>query len=813
MAYGTHTDATTTFQAAWKKIVQTLLLSALSKDRKEVAIIQLLKSTPPSSGLAGKLPCVKELEGYVANKLQSSLETDETPGWEMAKAAFRSVAVSADTTMSMLVTLTAGLALTQEERAAKVCVQLGAVAKQDPAVLASFARSEHGADLLSRLLVLMESSEDAVAAAARTVNGALEQGLASSSTTKAQADRVVGDLVDIISRSVREPEDVELSLHTLAEKARDLINRAPEPERAGLVERLLFTAEQWRPALRPFLGRVRNVSLAITSVVGGCVFLVADDVAEDLGAGSVVRDGQGVSSALRMGVFTVEFLKAVGAFERGTADIFSGVSEEAGVDLFFYLTLALEIAKDNIGIAGANDLWTGYSTEVEAEVEEFVSNAQLFVANCLKEGETVVYLAVDKLMEAALQQTATGFYAARVLARLIADLAEYQRASAERAQCWIKSVNVRKDTDVFRCTAILTGLAESLEHSKDADRLRNELASDLTGVPAAKAGEEGLRKLIYLNAVLPKPGEEAAPLPSQRAIFLLKHLLAWFEDEEFAVDPNMAVIAEAAKVFASVLPAVKELYGEHWQALCDFVVNCWQMCSAQMGEQDIPVVFATLKLFQTLRSLRRENDDIEDAWNNSTVPLYGGLIDLLRSSRQPDEQHQPRNLCNALMARQAKTMDLKYLEGPGEIYPLLNVRSRSIQEAAFEILHRHIPSMQEQVSIDAAFSREETFQLQLPAELLSLVLEPPTMSEVEGLSFARSMPLALRGYLLTWILIFDHFENSVCSSKQSPRSVLVLIYLTTVFQSQICLCRELERRWLSNRPLRLRIRLPRPCQR
>lgn len=745
--------------------MQELLLSALPKDRKEAAITQLLKATPPSSGLAGKLPRVQELERYVSNKLQTSLETDEAPGWEMARAAFRSVAVSADTTMAMLVTLTAGLALTQEERAAKVCVQLGAVARQDPAVLASFARSEHGADLLSRLLVLMESPEDAVSAAARTVNRALEQGLASSATTKAQADRVVGDLVDIISRGVREPEDVELSLHTLAEKARDLINRAPESERAGLAERLLFTGEHWRPALQPFLGRVRNVSVAITNAVGGCVFLVADDVTEP--GLVVVRDGQGVSSVLRMGIFTVEFLKAVGAFEGSAGDIFSGVSEEARVNLLFYLTLVLEIAKDNVGIAGANNLWTGFSAEVEAEVEEFVSNAQLFIANCTKEGEPAVYLAMDRLMEATLQQTATGFYAARVLARLIADLTEYQRTSTEQTQGWIKSVNVRKATDVFRCTAILTGLAESLEHSKDADRLRNELASDLTGVPAAKAGEEGLRKLIYLNAVLPKPGEEAAPLPSQRAIFLVKHLLAWFEDEEFAADPNLAVIAETAKVFASVLPAVKELYGGHWQTLCDFVVNCWQMCCVQMGEQDIPVVFATLKLFQTLKSLRSENDDIEDAWNNSTVPLYGGLIDLLRGSRQTDEQHQPRNLCNALMARQTKTMDLKYLEGPSEIYPLLNVRSRPIQQAAFEILHRHIPSMQEQVSIDAAFSREEIFQLQLPAELLSLVLEPPILAEVGSLSFARSMPLALRGYLLTWILIFDHFENSVCPPPQS----------------------------------------------
>lgn len=127
-----------------------------------------------------------------------------------------------------------------------------------------------------------------------------------------------------------------------------------------------------------------------------------------------------------------------------------------------------------------------------------------------------------------------------------------------------------------------------------------------------------------------------------------------------------------------------------------------------------------------------------------------------------DEHDQPRNLCNALLARLTKGIDLKYIGSPEETYSLLNVPSRSIQEAAFEILHRHIPSVQEEVSVEAALSKEENFELSLPQELLSLVMELPAGKGALELDSERGMSWSLRGYLLAWILIFDHFENSAC---------------------------------------------------
>lgn len=51
-------------------------------------------------------------------------------------------------------------------------------------------------------------------------------------------------------------------------------------------------------------------------------------------------------------------------------------------------------------------------------------------------------------------------------------------------------------------------------------------------------------------------------------------------------------------------------------------------------------------------------------------------------------------------------------------------------------------------------------QATLPDELLSLILEAPTSESLAEASFGRTMPLHLRGYLLSWKLVFDHFTDS-----------------------------------------------------
>jgi hypothetical protein len=90
----------------------------------------------------------------------------------------------------------------------------------------------------------------------------------------------------------------------------------------------------------------------------------------------------------------------------------------------------------------------------------------------------------------------------------------------------------------------------------------------------------------------------------------------------------------------------------------------------------------------------------------------------------------------------------------------LGTQSRPIQKVAFEILHQYIPTQQEQLSVDVALSADLASSLQLPAEILSLVIEAPELPDDYEIEAVNEIPIAVRGYLLSWILIFDHFENA-----------------------------------------------------
>jgi hypothetical protein len=172
-------------------------------------------------------------------------------------------------------------------------------------------------------------------------------------------------------------------------------------------------------------------------------------------------------------------------------------------------------------------------------------------------------------------------------------------------------------------------------------------------------------------------------------------------------------------------------------------------------------VHASLKLYEQLRKLTQEeepNDDLLDVWKETEQHVANGLVNLLKHTQHfPDEFHQPLKMVNDVLARQIAKVPLRHLESTEDLFPLLYVESQPVQQTAFDILHKQIPAAQEQISIDAALEKTTA---RLPEELLSLILEAPTVLALADANFERSVPLPLRGYLLSWILVFDHIEHA-----------------------------------------------------
>ena len=111
-----------------------------------------------------------------------------------------------------------------------------------------------------------------------------------------------------------------------------------------------------------------------------------------------------------------------------------------------------------------------------------------------------------------------------------------------------------------------------------------------------------------------------------------------------------------------------------------------------------------------------------------------------------------------VLCRLVNTISVDKLEDVNKLFPLLTANSRAVQRAAYAVLHRYIPQTQEQVSFDVALSKSA---VKLPDELMSLLLEPPTMESVLSASEEDRTWTTIRSYLLSWKVVFDHFSNAV----------------------------------------------------
>lgn len=290
-----------------------------------------------------------------------------------------------------------------------------------------------------------------------------------------------------------------------------------------------------------------------------------------------------------------------------------------------------------------------------------------------------------------------------------------------------------------------------------------------------------------LNIIVANQDGISDTIAKQRLIFFVKHLSEWLElQDDEAIQLN--VRAEVYRAFSLLLPIMRDIYGEHWENILNSLTAFWSSVETfkdqELGyEKVIPCIHASLKLYATLKVLQADedpNEDLVEAWKSSQPAVSKGLIELLKQSEGLDDyNHQPLKIVNELLSRHIGSISVTQLENTEELFPLLVTESSSVQQAAFEILHKQIPAAQEEISINTALEKTTA---QLPDELLSLILEPPSKKVIGDWDFSRTMPLSLRGYLFSWMLVFDHFTNSVSYMCSEPYEQILI--MLKVIQSQ-----------------------------
>ncbi|KAF1835661.1 hypothetical protein BDW02DRAFT_280086 [Decorospora gaudefroyi] len=739
------------FKDAWSASLKSVLKETDSPTKTK-ALEALLTSSriPAAFDLATSDP---ELQNYVMTSVREAVEGSAE--WDSFSRMLQSPAkiLSPETTDKILAYMTETLSIS--EKAPYSLQGLRQIVRSNPSMLREFLARPQGSNLLQGLLVASESPSDEVAQGATAVNASI-QTLLSSGTDSKQS------IYDLIHQGLRDATPKSVSVETLVDLAKQSVKAGSDWSE---ISKVFPNIEEWNAALEPFLDAAPKSSLAITNPLGGAVYLAKSEQSPST-IRALPRDADGYSAAYRITQYVTKLFK--------NPDLFSTdmVPAELRTIYLHNVAVAIQLADDNLGLAGANGLWAHYDSEVEADAMAFMSDAQPFVTHELQRlaatwseanaNSSLLSWGTEMLSAAGTNFSSRSYYEVRTYSVLIADAIEaagWKNSQTAQLQDTLKAM--RKSRNVFQILGILNGFREPLAASKTCERMCNEIIADLTGLDIQQKSSEALQQIILLNAIISQESIVDS-IAKQRLIFFVKHVVPWLQEKDVARPAK----AELCRALTVLLPLMSDLYGEHWGDILNSLSSIWtatkELEANESGmDSAIPLVHASLKLYAQLRKLTQveePNDDLTDAWKETEQPVADGLINLLKHSQHfPDEFHQPLKMVNDVLARQLATVSLKNLESTEELFPLLYVESQPVQQTAFEILHKQIPAAQEQISINSALEKSTA---RLPEELLSLIIDAPTVMALAEANFERSVPLSLRGYLLSWLLVFDHLEHA-----------------------------------------------------
>lgn len=550
---------TPSFGEAWTMSLKTIL-KAPDSTTKTKALEAILTSSriPKTFSLASEDP---ELQQYIKSSVNDAIEG--AVEWDAFNRMLQSPSkvISSDTTNEILANMTESLSLTQ--KAPYALQGLRQIVKQNPSMLKAFLTTPKGPSLLQGLLLASESPNDEISQDATAVNASIQTILAAGSDTKQS-------VFNLVQQGLKEAAQTSVSIETLVDLAKQLV----EPQSSwDDAKGVLPNVEDWNLALTPFLDSAPRSSLAIANPLGGAVYLVeANQVA--LKSRKLPRDADGFSAAYRIAQYVTKLSK------EGLFSVKQVPGDLQGVFLR-NLALTIQLADDNLGLAGANWLWAEYNADVEADAISFISDAQGVMKQELERlradwsttGNTTSLTgwATELLAQVEPEASAKAYYTARAYSVLISDAIEicgWKNSQTTQIQEILKTI--RKSKEIFPLHGFLNAFREPLAASKSCERMCNEIVADLTGLNIEMKPEEGLRQLVLLNTLLYGQEEMSASIAKQRLVFFVKHIIPWIQGAQ-----ALPSRAEVCRILTVLLPLMSDLYGEHWGSILAAVADSW----------------------------------------------------------------------------------------------------------------------------------------------------------------------------------------------------------------------------------------------
>ncbi|KAF9890319.1 hypothetical protein FE257_005985 [Aspergillus nanangensis] len=688
--------------------------------------------------------------------------------WSIVIAVLQNRTSHGDLTESIFLSIIN--ALSQEGKTFNTLQGLSQIAHSVPNALRTFQSGPHGSNLTGKLLFLAESPSEEVANLAESLVTTMKETVVSETNARSS--------FEILQRNFENVNEESLSIESLLDIAEELIHSKPE-DLKRIAKDILPSRQSWETALLPFLELPPRSSTSITSPLGGIVHLLDRKLSDNFWNRheNIPRDSSRCSSAFRLTFFTVKILSGFDA---------SGyLGPEELETLYYNLPLAVQLVDDDLSIENCNGITGLEVAEQREDYMEIVYEGRKVISGWAQSTEalpsTVISFWESKL-ETLGGVSPADFRVGEAFVKIMqsGDLSVKPKSPEEIVQL-CRDV---RTANPIRSASWMTVLKDSVVSNPAGTRLCNELVADSTGLKPQDDNDKGLQKLSLLNLLLTGEDSIVSSIPTQRLMFFVKNLIQCLQSESL----RLSLKAEILQSLTMALPCIQEMYGSHWEECFRILNTTWEGTSG--GDDALPVLLASFRLFARLKSIVADedsNDDVKDTWAERKTELCNRLTSTLKSFDSSTAFHQPRDVTVDTLCRLVNTIPIESLEDVGKIFPLLTARSRSVQRAAYIVLHRYIPSIQEQVSFDIALSKTT---VSLPDQLLSLLLGAPSMDVVSRSYGDDKVWAEIRSYLLSWKVVFDHFtnasiavqENYVASIKENDVLIPLLEFMFDFLQ-------------------------------
>ncbi|KKK14741.1 hypothetical protein AOCH_002242, partial [Aspergillus ochraceoroseus] len=670
------------------------------------------------------------------------------PHWLIIVSALQNQTIHNELENSIFLSLIDALSV--EDEVLPVLRGLSQIVSSASSAIKRFQGGSQGSKLTGKLLFLTESPSEEISGPAESLLIKFKQSVVGETTAKAS--------VEVLQRNLSHVNGESLSLESLIALAEEIL-RGSKPEDVGrLAKGILPSHQVWDEALEPFLELPPRLSTAITSPLSGIVHLVDRQLSDAVSKRyeNLARDSNQCSSAFRLTYFTVRILSSF--------DIAQHLEMEELQTLLYKLPLAVQLIEDDLDIEGYNYIAGPVTPEQREEYREVVNDARKVIRGWSVSTERINLTDNETI----------GSFIASIWKNKVEELDSISAVNYRIGEAFVKIMDGIDPTNFtysseaiaqlckefrtgnsIRSASLVAVLRRSILANPAGTRLCNELVADSAGLKVQDEKQDGLRKLALLNLLLSE--EEVNPMtsmPTQRLIFFVKHLIRCLQLEQI----SLPLKAEIFRSLTLALPCLHEMYGSHWEDCMEIISTTWQTVNG--ADAALPLLNSSFKLFSCLQTIVEDedsNDDVKDAWLDKKARLFNDLTSTLGKFDSSITFYLPRDLTVDRLYRLIKAIPLGNLEDVRKVFPLLTAHSLVLQRTAYTLLHRYIPSVQEQVSFDVALSKSE---VKLPDELISLLLGAPTMQSI-SLTYGDDRTWAdIRSYLLSWKLVFDHFVNS-----------------------------------------------------